>query len=307
LRETIQNRRNDPEAVFEDALEEALYRDHARHQPLSLDTVARMDRELSLQFYRERLADAGDFTFVIVGNFTLDGIRPLVERYLASLPAAGRKETGRFNGDDPVRGQQELTVRRGIEPKCTVQILFTGDTPWSDDARYPLRAAVDVLRIRLREQLREDLGGVYGVGVSANLSLWPKGTYSSSIQFGCDPARADDLIRVALDEIKNLQEDGPSEVNLAKVREQHLREFEVGIKENPFWLNNLLFRAQHDLPLDELLDFPEKPRNLTAAAVRDAAKKYFAPDNRFIARLVPEKETDPAPEDTSGDTRAAKD
>ncbi len=294
LRETIQNRRNDPEAVFEDAVEEAYYHDHPRHQPLTLDTVAHMDREQSLQIYRDRLANAGDFTFVIVGNFTLDGIRPLVERYLASLPAVDRVETGRFNGDDPVRGQHELVVHRGIEPKCTVQILFSGDTRWSDEARYPLRAAVDVLRIRLREELREDLGGVYGVRVSGSLDHWPKGTYSSSLEFGCDPDRADELIKVALDEIKSLQEKGPSEVNLAKVREQHLREFEVGMKENPFWLNNLIFRAQNDLPLAELLDFPDKVRNLTSDAVREAARKYFADDNRFIARLLPEKDSGPS-------------
>jgi zinc protease len=290
LRETIQNRRNDPEAVFEDALEVALFQDHPRHQPLSLDTVERMDRDQSLRIFRERFADAGDFTFVIVGNFTPVAIRPFVERYLASLPATGRVESGRFNGDHPVRGQQELTVRRGIEPKGTVQILFTGDATWDDEARYALRAAVDVLRIRLREELREDLGGVYGVGVSGNLSRWPKGTYSSGIQFGCDPARADDLIEVALREVRRLQEEGPSEVNLAKIREQHLREFEVGIKENPFWINNLMFRAQHALPLDGLLDFPDKARHLTADAVRDAARRYFAADNRFIARLIPEME-----------------
>jgi zinc protease len=291
LRETVQNRRNDPGAVFADALEEALFRNHPRHQPLSPDTLERMDRERSLQIYRERFADAGDFTFVIVGNFTLDNIRPLVERYLASLPANGRNETGRFNHDDPTRGQHTLTVHRGIEPKCTVQILFTGDTDWNDEERYALRAAVDILRIRLREALREDLGGVYGVGISGNLNRWPKGSFASSVQFGCDPARADDLIQVALKEIIDLQENGPTEVNLAKVREQHLREFEIGIQENAFWLNNLLFRAQHDLPLAGLLDFPEKPRNLTADAVRDAARKYFAADNRFIARLLPEQES----------------
>jgi zinc protease len=291
LRETIENRRNDPEAVFEDAFELALFQDHPRHQPLSLNTVERMDRDQSLRFYRERFADTGDFTFVIVGNFTPDAIRPFVERYLASLPATGRVESGRFNNDDPVRGQQELTVRRGIEPKGTVQILFTGDAAWDDEARYPLRAAVDILQIRLREELREDLGGVYGVGVSGSLERWPKGTFSSGIQFGCDPARADDLIEVALREIRRLQEEGPSEVNLAKVREQHLREFEVGIKENPFCINNLMFRAQHALPLDGLVDFPEKARNLTADAVRDAARRFFAADNRFIARLVPEQET----------------
>jgi len=288
--EMIENRRNDPDAVFSDTLEEALYEDHPRHQPLSPDTVEGMDREHSLRIYRDRFADASDFTFVIVGNFTIEEIRPLVERYLGGLPALGRKELGLFNNDDPVRGQHALTVTKGIEPKCSLTMLFNGDTPWIDEERYALRAAVDVLRIQLREALREDLGGTYGVSVSGGLSRWPKGTYSCGIRFGCDPDRADDLITVALSEVRQLQEEGPSGVNLAKVKEQHLRQFEVSVKENPFWLNNLIFRLQHDLDLAALMDFPDKPEQLTAHDVAEAARKYFSADNRFIARLLPEVE-----------------
>lgn len=290
LRESIRNRENDPDAVFADAVTKAFYRDHPRHQPLTLDVVERMQREESLRIYRERFGDAGDFTVVLVGNFKPDEIRPLVERYVGSLPAAGRRERGRFCGDDPVRGRQELTVRKGIEPKCAVRIWFTGEREWRDEDRYPLRAAVDVLQIRLREELREDLGGVYGVGISGGIERWPKGTYQCGIQFGCDPARAEDLIQVALKEVRSLQEEGPSDVNLAKVKEQHLRQFEVDTKENAFWLNNLVFRAQHELPLAELLDFPDKPKQLTADAVRQAARTFFASNNVFIARLLPERD-----------------
>ena len=132
-----------------------------------------MDRDQSLQIFRDRFADAGDFTFRDRGQFTPDAIRPFVERYLASLPALAASNPP-FNGDLPVRGQQELTVRRGIEPKGTVQILFTGDATWDDEARYALRAAVDVLQIRLREELREDLGGVYGVGVRETSAAGPR-------------------------------------------------------------------------------------------------------------------------------------
>lgn len=288
MREMIENRRNDPEAVFRDAIETALYRNHPRHQPLSPDTLEQMDREASLKIYRERFADASDFIFVLVGNFKVPEIRPLVERYLGSLPALRREEAGQFNHDDPVRGQHRLQVEKGLEPKGSVSILFNGDRPWIDEDRYALRAAVDVLRIRLREALREDLGGTYGVSVFGGLNRFPKGTYACGIRFGCDPDRTDDLIQVALTEIQRLQEEGPSSVNLAKVREQHLREFEINIKENPFWLNNLLFRAQHDLDLDALLDFPDKVRRLTAEDVAEAARKYFSADHRFIACLLPE-------------------
>jgi len=288
LGEVIENRLNDPAAVYADAVELALYNQHPRHQPLSKRLLQAMNRQASLRIYRERFADASDFTFVLVGNLKVEDVRPWIERYLGSLPATGRQETGRFNDDDPVRGQHDLVVRKGIEPKASVQILFTGDAPWSDEERYPLRAAVDILQIQLRELLREDLGGTYGVRVSGDLTRWPKGTYACTIKFGCDPAKVADLTAAALAELKRLQEEGPSQENLAKVKEQHLRSYEVGMKENGFWLGNLVFRAQNGLELAGILDFPEKPGNLTADAVTSAARKYFNPDNRFIATLLPE-------------------
>ncbi len=293
MREMIENRRNDPDAVFGDAVETALFNNHPRHQPLSTATLDGMNRETSLKIYQERFADASGFTFVIVGNFSPDKIKPLVERYLGGLPGTQTTKQGIFNNDDPVRGQHTITVQKGLEKKATIQILFTGDTAYVDDDRYALRAATDVLNIRLREALREDLGGTYGVRVSGGIEQWPKGTYSSAITFGCDPDRVTDLIDVALAEVERLQLQGPDPMNFAKVKEQHLREFEVNVRENPYWLNNLLYRAQNNLDLESIMDFPDKPKQLTPEKVAEAARKFFNSENRFIARLLPEPEAKP--------------
>jgi zinc protease len=151
-----------------------------------------------------------------------------------------------------------------------------------------LRSAVDALRIRLREELREDQGGVYGVNVSGGISRWPKATFSSGVSFGCDPENVDKLIQLALDTIEELKSEGPDEELLNKVKETHLRSFEKSIKENGFWLSNLLYRTRHELPLEGILTFPSKPDTLTANDIKQALVRYFDPSNRIIARLLPE-------------------
>ncbi len=284
----IENRERNPQVVYGDAISKALYDDHPRHRPMSLELLKELDREKALRIYRDRFANAGDFTFAFVGAFKPAQLRPLVETYLASLPAIDRKEIGRDVGDDPKRGKVTVEVKKGLEPKSSVNIMFHGDAGWSVEERAALRAAVDVLRIRLRELLREDKGGVYGVGVFGDMTRLPKQTFSSGVSFTCSPDNVSDLIQASLDEIKRLQTDGPSTDNLEKVRETFLRNFEKGLKEDSFWLSNLAFYRENELPFTEILKSPDRAKALTAKKVQDAARKYFSTENLLIARLLPE-------------------
>lgn len=288
VKEGIENRQRNPQAVFGDAIEKALYGDHPRHRPMSQELLKELDRAAALRIYRERFANAGDFTFLFVGAFKPAELRPLVETYLASLPSSGAQEKWKNVGDDPKLGPVSVEVKKGIEAKSSVRIMFHGDAKWSLEERHALRTAVEVLRIRLREVLREDKGGVYGVGVSGDLSRWPKEGYSSGVSFTCNPANVASLTEAALEEIKRLQKDGPDAEHLDKVRETQLRNFEKGLKEDSFWIGNLAYYRENDLPLDTMLKLPARVKALTPEQVRDAARKYFSTENLVIARLLPE-------------------
>ncbi len=289
LKENIENRQRNPAVVFGDEIEKALYGDHPRHRPMTMEFLKELDREAALRIYRDRFANAGDFTFVFVGAFKTGDLRPLVQNYLASLPATDRKEVGRHVGDDPKRGKVNVEVKKGLEAKSSVRLMFHGDAKWSMGERYALRSTVDVLRIRLREVLREDKGGVYGVGVGGDLSRLPKETFSTVITFTCNPDNMADLTKAAMDEISRLQKDGPSSENLEKVRETSLRNYERNLKEDSFWMSNIAFYRENELPFDGILKLPDRAKALTAEKVRDAARKYFSSDNMLTARLLPEE------------------
>ncbi|TMQ08389.1 MAG: insulinase family protein, partial [Deltaproteobacteria bacterium] len=184
LIEQLSNRLRVPEVQFSIQSQERLYHNHPRRKPAEPADVQKADADRALAFYRDRFGDASDFTFVIVGAFDPAALRPLVETYLASLPAKGRKEKEKDLGIRKVRGVVKQVWHLGQEPKARVQLLFHGDETWTRDKDRDLFILGQVLTILLREVLREDKGGVYGVGVGGALTRSPHQERSFSISFG---------------------------------------------------------------------------------------------------------------------------
>ncbi len=287
LRAMIVNREKSPQSVFQDAIEKELYGDHPRHRPLSLELMNEIDPKLALGVYKNRFKDFSDFTFVFVGSIDLEEMEGYAKTYLASLPSTGRQEKGVFRGDNPLPGKRSVNISFGLEEKTSVRVLFTGEAEWSPENRYLMSVVRDLLNIRMRESLREENGGTYGVGVYANLTREPTERYSTGFAFSCDPANADLLINAGIHEILDLQEKGFKVKNLEKVQEIHLRGYETGLKENGFWLRNLSAAAREDRPFSEILDFPEQVKEYDPEEILEAAKKYFSFDNVVVAKLNP--------------------
>ncbi|MDQ8202339.1 insulinase family protein [Pelagicoccus sp. SDUM812003] len=289
LTSLVANRQKSPGAVFQDAIEKELYGDHPRHQPLDLARLEEMDAPLSLEIFKDRFQNAGDFVFCFVGAMDLDQMREYVKRYIASLPSeGGEAEKARFHGDKPAEGRLSVDVSKGLEEKTSVRVFFNGDAEWSPENRYAFAFARALLNIRMREVLREENSGVYGVGVFGTLSRLPEPSYSSGFAFSCDPGNAEMLVRLGLLEIIALQEQGPRPENVRKVREQHIREHENGLRENGFWLNNLMGVYREGRPFSEILEFPERVRSFDPEEARQAAIRYFDMQNLLIAYLRPE-------------------
>ena len=126
MRGFIQNRSAAPETAFGDTIQVTMAQYHHRARPWSVELLDEMDLEKSMEIYRQRFADAGDFTFFFVGNFTLEGIENLVQTYLGGLPSSGRQENWKDVGIEAPQGVIEKTLYRGIEPKSQSRLIFTG-------------------------------------------------------------------------------------------------------------------------------------------------------------------------------------
>jgi zinc protease len=273
-----------PEVSFALDAQDAVWKHQLRRRSLRAADVQAVDLDKALAFYRQRFGDASDFTFVIVGAVKLDALRPLVETYLASLPAHGRKEKERDLGLRRVAGVFRKEWKRGQEPKAQVSMQFHAEEPWSRDKSRDIAILDQVLTIRLREVLREDLGGVYGVGVGGAFTRSPHPEHVFDIHFGCDPKRVEELKKATHDVIAELQHDGASEAVLEKVRAAYQRQHELDQRSNVHWARQLSGAYRYgDDPTIGVDPAPMLAR-MTSPLVKASAKHYL--DGKQYIELV---------------------
>ncbi len=284
----LANQEASPEYQFNAKYSEIASQGHPRRMLLTSERLKQLDLETALDFYRERFRDASDFLFTLVGNFEVSTIRPQVERWIGGLPAGGRQETWRDVGVENPSGVAKFEVRRGIEPKSQVRITFHGPGEWSLLNSHLVSSLAAVLRIRLREVLREELGGVYGVGVFGGMSREPRPIYNLVVSFGCDPQRVDELILAVFSEIDAIRTRGPGEDPLSKVREAQTRQRETDLESNAFWAKTLEFYERNGLDLGDILRYDTLVAAVTQESMQEAARRYLSAARYIEGVLYPE-------------------
>jgi len=283
----LANRSASPLAAFQDTLLVTMAQGHPRARPLTQETFQEIDLDRAFDFYRDRFADASDFTFVLVGALDPLEIRPLVETYLGSLPTLARQESWVDLGMAPPAGIVEKAVVKGVEPQSQTRIIFTGPFEYNRENRLGIRILTTVLETRLREVIREELSGTYGVSVGRSYALFPDPRYSISVSFGSDPDRAEELAEAVLSEIRSLQDNGPSPEDVRSAVEQERRTRETDLQENGWWVTQLSFSYEYGQDPRLLLDESLLP-GVTQGTVRRDARLWLRLDNYVKATLFPE-------------------
>ncbi|RMG69032.1 MAG: insulinase family protein, partial [Bacteroidetes bacterium] len=280
-----------PQYWFRSELTKAINQNHFRRDFIpGAEKLDMVDLDQAYQIYQERFADAGDFTFLFVGNVSPETLQPLVETYIASLPGLGREEVGQDVGVQPPATPLSRTFYKGSEPQSQVVMRYLGDFTWNTENRFNLKSAVQVLSIMMRESMREEQGGVYGVGASPSFERDPKPRYSVNISFTCAPENVETLMETVETEAGKLREEGPSEKNLAKIKEIMRKELEVDMKQNGYWMEQLRFAYRYGLDPARILEAGTWIEDLSAADIQAAAQTYLQPKQLASFVLNPEPE-----------------
>ena len=286
----LANQLASPDVVFNRAIDAALSQDHPRRRPETPATVDQWDLATSLAFYRARFADASNFTFVFVGSFTPDTIKPLVETYIASLPATHARETWRDLGIAPPRGVVERTIEKGIAPKSQVAIVFSGPFEYDDEHILALRTMTLVLQSRLLDSIRQELGGTYSITAVPDVDRFPRPQYTVRIEWTCDPARTADLVQRVFQEIEFVRATRLQPGQMSLIRETLLRELEANSQDNAYFLNQISrhYADGDAAKVGAVFSLPDQIRALTADAIGRAARTYLDAGSYVKVTLMPE-------------------
>jgi zinc protease len=287
-RAAILNRGDDPASVFQDSLAATMGNHSPRLTGPTIEKLEQIDLDKCLAIYRERFGDAAGYTFVFVGSFTMEQMRPLIEKYIASLPAAGKPVSPVDLGLHIPAGRIEKNVFKGSENKATVRLVFSGPFDYSPENVMRLDALKEVLEFRLLERLREDESGVYTPQVQAQPVKFPSGRFSYTIAFGCAVQNVDKLVASALDEIEQLKKQGPPQVNIDKYKAEQRRVFETNVRTNAYWLSYISFRLQNGEDMSLYKSFNNRLEGVTRESIRQLANDCLNGNNYIKAVLLPE-------------------
>jgi zinc protease len=289
LKTLLANQQSQPEAVLAQAVTRLMTQNNPRSRPLSADAIGTMNMNTSLSFYRERFADASGFTFVFVGSFDPETLRPLVERYLGALPATRRGETWRDEGIRFPPTVAETTVEKGVDPKSEVAIVFAGSAAATPAHQIQIQALARVLQGRLFGLLRQQLGGTYGVQATAAIGRIPTSEYTVTIRFGCDPARTSELTARLFDDIAALKQNGPSRAQVSDIVQSFQRDFETNSHKNAWVLGEIAQAYEASRDASSVFALPDLYNAISTASIQDAAATYLDTAHYVKATLVPEK------------------
>jgi zinc protease len=284
----LANRGRSPGQVFGEKLSQINSSNHYTSQPLTTERLATLDRAKMMTFYRQRFANAADFTFFMVGAFKVDEAIPLLAQYIGSLPSAGSKSSEfRDVGIKFPATTEKAKVEAGREPRGQTVISFFADPPSDPREQEKLIAATTVLETTLRDVLREELGQTYTVSVGLAQALPQRGGGHVEVRFGAAPENLESMTARVMKEIKRLQDEGPSSDLTDKAKENARRGYETALKTNDYWLGRL--QSVHMLGRDpaEILTRNERIDAVTPKVLQDVFKQYFPSDRSTVVTLVP--------------------
>ena len=273
------NMMSNPQTYFSVEMGKFIYGDNPRYT--GFPTPEKMDKadyDLAYKKYKERFADAGDFHFYFVGNINEKQLVELSEKYIASLPGLNSNEMYEVTDFRPLTGQHEKIIEKGTDPKSSVRITYHGPTEYKAKEDLALETLGEILTIKLVEQLREEEGGVYGVGARGNISNMPYDWYSFNISFPCGPENVEKLKNAALAEVEKIVADGPTQKDLDKVKETYMIDHKEDLKQNRYWLRALKNADYLNKDINKMMDYETNVKSLTTEYLHEVAKKYLSGD-----------------------------
>ena len=280
-----------PQAVFLDSLFHVYYNDNPL-APIAVPKASYFDAlnlDRMMQIYKERFEDMNEMHFTFTGSITEDQLKLLLEKYIAGLPVTSKKFHYVDDKVRPVQGKHEVDVYRGKEPKALILSIYSGEVPYSESLDLKAQAISEILNIRIIENLREKIQGIYGGGIPVQFQKLPYSHYDFFLQLPCGPEKVDTLIKAANAEIESIIKNGPSKENLEKVKKQWKEQHKVDIKENGTWLAQLQsFVFPGDNP-DYFINYDKYVDALTVKDIQDAAKLLLTTKNVVTGILRPEK------------------
>lgn len=285
MRSFLTNREASPNVSYNDSIAAIVYGNSPRVQPVRSSTIDQVNYERVLQIYKERFSNASNFKMILMGNISLDTIRPLLERYIASLPATGEKETFAKTYPD-VRNCNEVHrfEREMSTPLSKVTVFYTWDEPYTAKKDLELDIFKRILSIAYTDSVREEKGGVYGVSLQADLDETSNPHAMLKIAFDTDPDKYAMVMPIITYQIEQIARKGPEPTSMQKVKEYLRKQYDQASITNDYWHYVIYNELRHGIDFDK--DYKHILHGITPQDIQHVAQNMLSSNRRIEVTML---------------------
>ena len=285
----LKNKLLQPEAVFSDSLTQTIQNHSKRFAPLTMDDLQNVSYDRILQMAKEQTSNAAAYTFTIIGNYDEATIRPLIEKYLASLPGNAKKVVKGKDVDEVFKGEVINDFKRKMETPKAIAVMVWANT----DLKYSLENIVradmvgQILSMIYTEKIREEASAAYSVLAQAGLSRDDHRTTGTVLVYcPMKPEKGDIATKIMLDEVNNMAKSVDLE-KLNKVKEYMLKNIDDQAKNNNYWIRAI--GRLRDYNVDTHTDYKQTVQAQTPESIAAFMQEFLKPGNRAEVIMLPEE------------------
>ena len=285
MKAMLENQELDPQTALGDTITKVLYNNHPRAISMKAADVEKTDDARILEIYKERFANAADFSFIFTGAIDEAVAIPLIEKYIGGLPSGGKKEKIVDAKVDIQKGEiKNIFEKQMATPSATVYLVYSGKMKHNLKNALMMSVTDQILDIIYTEEIREKEGGTYGVGTSGSITRVPKETFRLLVMFQTAPELREKLTGIAVDLLNKYAEEGPRQKDLDKVREYMLKKYAENQKENSYWANML--HNEVVLGYDGYTDYEKTLNSITTEDLKNFMKSLLKQGNAIEVSMV---------------------
>ncbi len=287
-RSYVDNLMTNPDYVVQSELLKTLYNNNLRKQILSAEILDNVKFERLMPVYKTLFGNAKNFTVNIVGNIDPEALKPLVEKYIGSLPTSKKLLARVDDGVRTVKGEVVNDFKTPMQqPKVGVYRTYSGEIDYTLKNELTMTILSQALQSRYLVSIREEKGGTYGVHVLGRLRPDYESNYVMQIIFDTNEVQADELSAIVVEELQNVAANGPVSEDVEKTRQYLLKEWNNYVQQNDNWLEMIDDYYRHGI--DRLSEYENTVKSITDADVQELAKKLLADGNMTYVIMRPEK------------------
>ena len=278
-----------PETALSDTLQYVISDRNWRNKPFNVEDLQQVSLDRIMAIAKERTANAANYTFTFVGNFDEATIRPLIEQYIASLPAKKGVKTNWKNEVNMPKGEviNHFTKKMESPKEFEVVIWHNNELPYSLENEIKAEILGEVLGKVYLQKIREDAGAAYSTEAMGQVGI-SGGKPQTLVLAICpvNPEFEETALKIMNEEMAN----ACSTIDptaLTEAKENMLKNYATNIKENWYWRSTIMQYLMNGV--DGHTGYEDIVKAQTPESIADFARQLLSAGNRIEIVMAPEK------------------